>query len=110
MIVIVESPFHENKEHTREEHVTYARACLLDSLNRGECPLASHLLYPQVLDDDIPDQRRQGIDCQLDTIAIADVVAVYLDMGLSSGMKEAVTFASERGIKVEFRSVESYDG
>ena len=34
-------------------NVDYARACLRDCLQRGEAPLASHLLYtqPDVLDD-----------------------------------------------------------
>ena len=53
--VIIESPYAENIER----NIKYARACLKDSLNRNEAPLASHLLYTQdgVLDDGIKAER-----------------------------------------------------
>ena len=43
--------------------MAYARACVADCLRRGEAPIASHLLYtqPGVLDDDVPEERAQGI-------------------------------------------------
>lgn len=41
--VILESPFAGHVE----SNIEYARACIRDSLLRGEAPLASHLLYTQ---------------------------------------------------------------
>ncbi|MFE5288119.1 hypothetical protein ACFRAQ_24390 [Nocardia sp. NPDC056611] len=56
-LVIIESPYAGDVE----ANLAYARAALLDSLNRGEYPFASHLLYTQVLTDADADQRSHGI-------------------------------------------------
>ena len=55
--VIIESPFRANTTHSEDTHVQYALRCLADSLSRGEAPIASHLLYTQVLDDSDPQAR-----------------------------------------------------
>lgn len=49
--VILESPY----AGEIDRNIRYARACVRDSLLRGESPIASHLLYTQsgILDDDI---------------------------------------------------------
>ena len=61
--VILESPYAGDVE----ENVAYARAAVRDSLLRGESPIASHLLYtqPGILMDDVPDERRLGIEAGL---------------------------------------------
>lgn len=107
-IVIVESPFAANEIGHQHLHVEYARACLRDSFKRGEAPFASHLLYTQadVLDDEIPEEREHGIACGLLFMQrAADFVAVYVDMGLSLGMRRGMAAAKERGRVVEFRSL-----
>jgi len=78
---------------------------LLDSLSRGEAPFASHLLYTQVLDDSIPDERQTGIQCNLDIMLHASLVAVYIDHGLSPGMMVAIAHARLNGIPIEPRSI-----
>lgn len=64
--VILESPFAGNWLQ-RWLNVRYARRCLRDALQRGEAPIASHLLYTQrgVLDDAKPAARQLGIDAGL---------------------------------------------
>lgn len=86
--VILESPYAGNVER----NVAYARACLRDSLLRGEAPIASHLLYtqPGVLDDLIPDERRLGIEAGLAWGPLVSMVIFYEDLGWSSGMKAAI--------------------
>lgn len=59
--VIIESPYAGNVE----ENLKYARLCVRDSLSRNEAPIASHLLYTRVLDDNIPEERQWGIDAGL---------------------------------------------
>jgi hypothetical protein len=60
-LVILESPYAGDVA----ANTAYARACVRDSLSRGEAPLASHLLYtqPGILRYDVPDERQRGIDC-----------------------------------------------
>jgi hypothetical protein len=97
--VVVESPYAGEVD----DNAAYARACLLDCLRRGEAPFASHLLYIQVLDDAKPGERQLGIAAGLAWGACADLVAVYIDRGVSSGMRRGIEDATERGIPIEER-------
>ncbi len=100
--VILESPLAGDVE----ANLAYARRCLADSLSKGEAPIASHLLYPQVLDDLEPGQRKQGIAAGHAWIAVADAMVVYCDRGISVGMVAGIKEAGWRGcIKVEFRAL-----
>lgn len=99
--VIVESPYAGDIDR----NVKYARACLKDSLNRGEAPIASHLLYTQVIDDDDLSERHRGIEAGIVWLSVAYLVAVYSDLGISNGMKYAIEQASTMGVRVEFREL-----
>ena len=101
--VVIESPY----AGALEANVTYARECLFDSLHRGESPLASHLLYPQVLDDDIAPERHLGISAGHAWISSAHAVVVYADRGISNGMRIGIARAMAHGIPVEYRYLEA---
>lgn len=102
-LVILESPFAGDVAN----NVLYARACVRDSLARGEAPIASHLLYTQegILNDDIPDERQWGIDAGLAWRRVADATVVYTDEGISVGMKYGIRAAEEIGNEVIYRSL-----
>lgn len=102
--VVVESPFAGNWWR-RWLNRRYARACLRDCLLRGEAPLASHLLYPQVLKDEDPAERDWGIRAGLVWMEFADASVVYTDRGISSGMKLGIAAAKQAGVAVEFRKL-----
>lgn len=104
-LVIVESPYKGNL-FQRWLNKRYARKCILDCLLRGESPLASHLLYTQVLNDQIPEERKIGIESGLAWVAHADVMAIYIDRGISGGMCSAELRANRLGIPVEHRSLD----
>jgi len=105
--VLVESPFKGNQRR----NVTYARACLKDCFLRGEAPFASHLLYTQegVLEDDIPEERTQGIEAGLLWGSLAEKTMVYIDLGLSSGMVYGIARAILEGRPVEFRGLKFWE-
>lgn len=106
-LVIVESPFAGDNLKDRARNRAYARACLLDSLHRGEAPFASHLLYtqPGVLDDDFPPDRDLGILAGLAWADKADLTAVYTDLGISRGMNMGLNHARTCGRPIEARSL-----
>ncbi len=85
--------------------MAYARECLLDSLRRGEAPLASHLLYTQVLDDEVAEDRELGMSAGFAWNRHAELVAVYEDLGVSRGMRAGISIAEALGIPVEYRSI-----
>ena len=101
LLVVIESPYAGNIQGNTE----YARQALLDSLNRGEAPFASHLLYTQVLDDATPEQRQRGMKAGFEFYSCADLCAVYTDRGISSGMMRGIEQAEEYEVKVEYRQL-----
>jgi hypothetical protein len=103
-LVILESPLRGDMP----ANLAYAKEALLDSLRRGESPMASHLLYPQVLDDAEPEERRLGIEAGLAWGLHADATVVYTDRGISSGMRRGINRALAEGRVIEYRSLESY--
>ncbi len=103
-LVIIESPYAGDVE----SNTLYARRCLKDSLDRGEAPIASHLLYtqPGVLNDSVPSQRTKGINAGHAWLSKAQLICVYTDRGISSGMKKGIAVAAKLGIMVVYRSIE----
>lgn len=101
--VNIESPFAGNVE----ENVRYLRACMQDCLLRGEAPFASHALYTLegVLDDEVPEQRRLGMDAGFEINARLDATVVYTDLGMSTGMEEGIQRALDDQRTVEYRTL-----
>ena len=101
--VILESPFAGDVE----KHVAYARACVRDSLSRGEAPIASHLLYtqPGILRDEVTEERQWGIDAGLAWASGADATVVYTDHGISRGMEYGIANATKAARPIEYRSL-----
>lgn len=107
--VILESPYGNVDPEVVHQNVAYARACLYDSLRRGEAPIASHLLYPQVLDDNTAEERQWGIDAGLEWRSVAEAAVVYTDRGISRGMQYGIEKALASGILVEYRTLPNGD-
>lgn len=107
--VVVESPFGTRPDGTRAssaevaENVEYLMRCLADSLARGEAPFASHAIYPRVLNDASPEQREQGLMAGFAWGEAADLVAVYVDRGVTPGMERGIARAIASGQPVERR-------
>jgi hypothetical protein len=86
--VYVASPFRgQNREETRQ-NIVYARLCMLDSLERGEAPYLSHLLYTQVWSED-PVFREAGLRAGAVYRESSELIAVYEDLGITDGMRDA---------------------
>lgn len=100
-LVIIESPYAGDIEG----NVDYAQRAMLDSIKRGEIPLASHLLYPQVLDDAEPEERALGISIGLAMYRYTPIVAFYIDRGWSNGMRNARNVAEALCLTIEERSL-----
>lgn len=89
-----------------QAHKAYARRALTDSLNRGEAPYVPHLLYTQVLRDEVAEERERSCKAALVHLAGCHRVAVYLDHGLSRGMAREVIIAAGLGIEVCTRHID----
>ena len=99
--IILESPYAGDVCR----NIKYAKECMLNSLGRGEAPIASHLLYTQMLNYDISFERELRIRAGLAWTECADLHVFYIDFGYSSGMLEALRYAIDRGFNVEERKI-----
>lgn len=102
-LVIIESPYAGDVDANTE----YARACIRDSLSRGEAPIASHLLYtqPGILRDEVAEERQWGIDAGLAWRRVAEASVVYTDRGISKGMEYGIKAAESAGVPIEYRAI-----
>lgn len=107
-LVYLESPYNAPDEKGIQENVNYARRCVKDCLARGESPYASHLFFtqPGVLDDRVPDERTMGMEAGFAWGRHAKATAVYLDRGLSNGMRVGILRALREGRRVECRALQ----
>lgn len=108
-LVMIETPLMAKGERTVNMNLDYARRCMKDSLSRGEAPFAMHLLYTQVLDDTILEERKQGMTCGLAWLLRAEAVILYCDYGVSLGMKIAYKKALENNMDIELRFINDYN-
>jgi len=104
-LIVVESPYAGDVE----ANVAYARKCVRDAVLRGDSPIASHLLLtqPGILKDNDPDERALGIEAGLAWLNVAYAAVVYIDRGISLGMRAGIAAAERVGIPVEYRA---FDG
>lgn len=100
-VVILESPYAGDVR----KNLKYVRACMHDCLLKGDAPFPSHALYTQegVLDDLIPDERQLGIEAGLAWGERADATVVYIDLGISGGMKLGIKRAQDADRPIEYR-------
>lgn len=80
----IESPYAGDVE----ENIKYARRCIQSVINQGDSPFASHLLYPQCLNDKDPAERRLGMKCGFEWMYVAHQSVLFVDRGISDGMKQ----------------------
>lgn len=86
--VYIASPFRGSTKEETRQNIIYARFCMLDSLERGEAPYLSHLLYTQVWSEA---SRESGLRAGDDWRRVADLIACYTDLGTTEGMRRALT-------------------
>lgn len=102
-LVALESPYAGDIE----KNIEYARACAADCFKRGEAPFISHILYtqPGILRDEIPEERKLGMQAGFLWSNLAEKTVVYTDHGISEGMEAGIDRAKKEGQLVEYRSL-----
>ena len=96
--VMIESPFASSGSKTAGIYRKYLEACIFDSLERGEAPFASHGFYTQWLRDSDPTEREKGMACGKVWVETANIIAFYVDYGMSPGMIKMLEWVFDRTI------------
>lgn len=81
-------------------NVEVARAACREVLRAGDAPFAPHLLYPDLLDDDVLAERALGIEAGRRWLAMAHEVLVVGP--ITAGMREEIATAEALGIPVRY--------
>lgn len=84
------SPYRGNKVR----NIEYAKYIMNKALEMGYAPIAVHLYLTQVLDDDIPEQRQQGLDAGKEILRVCSTIIIGAQYGISEGMKEEIEAAA----------------
>jgi hypothetical protein len=69
-------------------------------IDAGYMPIASHLLYPQILNDNDPAERNMGLMFGLALLKLCDEVWVF--GSISSGMAQEIEEAKRLNKKVTY--------
>ena len=88
-----------------ERNTAFAVNCCRRVIDDGCMPIASHLLYPQMLDDNNPDEREMGLMFGLALLAVCDEVWVFGEV--SAGVAREV--AEAKRLKKRIRYFEEAD-
>lgn len=94
-IVYIASPYAGDIER----NVEFAKAACLLAMEHGNTPVAAHLLYPQMLDDMIPEQRELGIKMGIRLLGACDELWLCGNR-ISNGMQEELKAAWQLHIPV----------
>lgn len=107
LLVVVESPWAGLGCGQKAQQ--YLRNCIRDSLARNELPWASHamLAWTEALYESDLEQREEGLQVGREMMMKADLVAFYIDHGLSPGMAHAKHYCMLHRRKIEQRTLYS---
>ncbi|MDL2294719.1 DUF4406 domain-containing protein [Ruminococcaceae bacterium OttesenSCG-928-D13] len=84
-----------------ERNVEFARAACRYCIEWGHTPIAVHLLYPQILDDNDPTQRETGLRLGRHVLESCDEIWMCGNE-TSPGMKAELEVAESLGIPARF--------
>lgn len=110
--VYLESPFAGRgvdmsfaKAYDADKNITYAKHLCRFLALRGDAPFASHLFATQYLDDNVPEERKIGIETCLTWGVCAQATIVGVDRGITPGMLQGLERARAEGRSVEWISL-----
>ncbi len=93
--IYVVSKYAGDVTHNVNNAITYCKFVIA----MGHQPIASHLLYPQMLDDDIPEERQLGCEFGLNLLLLCDEVWVF-GSDFSKDMEAEVSKARQLGMMI----------
>jgi len=100
--VYIVSRFAGDVENNVRNAIRYCRF----AIDKKKMPIAAHLLYPQIVDDNNPDEREIGTMYGLALLALCDEVWCFGE-NLSSGMEQEIKEAKRLGKPIKYFSEEA---
>lgn len=92
-----------------EKNIAFAKRACRYVMEQGHAFFAPHLLYPQILDDTDPEERKAGMKFGIRILEICDELWVCGDR-ISTGMEMEIELAKQLGIPIRYVSEEQILG
>ena len=89
-----------------EKNVASAIRYCRFAIDKKKMPIAAHLLYPQIVDDNNPDEREIGTMYGLALLALCDEVWCFGET-LSAGMEQEIKEAKRLGKPIKYFTEEA---
>lgn len=96
-IVYICSPFRGDTETNIANAQKYSRF----AVEQGILPITPHLLFPQFMNDDSPEERKQAMDFNQTILNLCQEVWVFGNTN-TVGMAFEVAFAKKAGIALKY--------
>lgn len=84
-----------------EKNTAFAVNCCRYAIRQGYTPIAVHLLYPQILNDQNPEERAAGLRLGLNILEHC-ALAWVCGTTVSSGMAGEIQLAEQLGIPIQY--------
>lgn len=83
----------------------YSKRCALDSANRNEAILMANRSFLSMSSYSSSIERDDAFTSLLSWIVRCDLVAIYVDFGVTPAMQVAINVAESKNKKIEYRSI-----
>lgn len=84
----------------RIRNIRYARQLTRSAIRLGFAPITTHLYLTQVLNDEKPTERIEGLTAGLNILSECSALIVGTRYGVSEGMETEIEWAQLNGIKI----------
>lgn len=99
-LIYVASPYGSPTREGIERNLEFVKKAGKAVIAGGHSPVIVHMMYPALLDDDVPEERALGCAMDLQILELCHALAYYAANGVSRGMDGEIRYALERGIPV----------
>ena len=96
-LTIIEAPLKDGD--------AYLKLCIEDCFNRDEAPFSADGFYRHHLDQKVMTQRAKTISAGLEWARYADVIAFYIDHGITETMQAHIKIYEAAHKKIEYRKL-----
>lgn len=102
--IFVCSPYRDNNTIRHIRNLQLAKDYCKDLVDGGYMPLAPHLYFTYIYDDNVKEERELGIKMGIEWLKECDEIHV-IGNKITDGMKQEIKVAKELGKEIIFRNV-----
>lgn len=99
-VIYLSSPLSGKTESDVDRNIAFVKRAARFAIKQGVMPYIPHLTLPTILNDKDPEERALGISLDLDLLERCDELWMFVENGISSGMKTEQEAAERFGIPI----------